>query len=323
MNLLVEHLFSGFFTQVGLVPVASDKNKNGCGFMMVPAPSIGEGYLLTYPVNPFCSITIYHLTFHKAIHYRYHHPAMLTISLSSPAVAKVVNDTDFQIAEQLLGYFLPDGEHECTLSPHCSIDSVGISFLPEFYEKRLSEFYERDFSDFPQIVEQINGNIKIPIVSSILREIASYTPITGTSELYYEAKILELIAELIEWHIRDSHSVSIKSIGDSDMEAIHRLSHFLQQHYCDALDVRSLARMCFMSKSKLSDLFRSIYGTTIVEFIKDLRVERAKDLLANSSYTIKEISSIVGYAQQSSFTYVFKGKTNTTPKEYRKMAQRK
>ena len=200
---------------------------------------------------------------------------------------------------------------------------MGISFLPEFYEKRLSEFYERDFSDFPQIVEQINGNIKIPIVSSILREIASYTPITGTSELYYEAKILELIAELIEWHIRDSHSVSIKSIGDSDMEAIHRLSHFLQQHYCDALDVRSLARMCFMSKSKLSDLFRSIYGTTIVEFIKDLRVERAKDLLANSSYTIKEISSIVGYAQQSSFTYVFKGKTNTTPKEYRKMAQRK
>ena len=132
-----------------------------------------------------------------------------------------------------------------------------------------------------------------------------------------------MIAELIEWHIRDSHSVSIKSIGDSDMEAIHRLSHFLQQHYCDALDVRSLARMCFMSKSKLSDLFRSIYGTTIVEFIKDLRVERAKDLLANSSYTIKEISSIVGYAQQSSFTYVFKGKTNTTPKEYRKMAQRK
>ena len=102
MNLLVEHLFSGFFTQVGLVPVASDKNKNGCGFMMVPAPSIGEGYLWTYPVNPFCSITIYHLTFHKAIHYRYHHPAMLTISLSSPAVAKVVNDTDFQIAEQLL-----------------------------------------------------------------------------------------------------------------------------------------------------------------------------------------------------------------------------
>ena len=209
MNLLVEHLFSGFFTQVGLIPATSDKNKNGCGFMMVPVPSIGEGYLWTYPVNPFCSITIYHLTFHKAVHYRYHHPAMLTISLSSPTVAKVVNDTDFQMPEQLLGYFLPDGEHECTLSPHCLIDSVGISFLPEFYEKRLSEFYDRDFSDFPQIVEQINGNFNIPIVSSILREIASYTPTIGTSELYYEAKILELIAGLIEWHIRESHPISI------------------------------------------------------------------------------------------------------------------
>ena len=75
-----------------------------------------------------------------------------------------------------------------------------------------------------------------------------------------------------------------------------------------------------MSKSKLSDLFRSIYGTTIVEFIKDLRIERAKDLLANSSCTIKEISSIVGYVQQSSFTYVFKQKTGISPREYRKLS---
>lgn len=128
---------------------------------------------------------------------------------------------------------------------------------------------------------------------------------------------------MIEWHIRESHPISIKSIGDSDMEAIHRLGHFLQQHYCDTLDVHSLARMCFMSKSKLSDLFRSIYGTTIIEFIKDLRIERAKDLLINSTCTIKEISNIVGYAQQSSFTYVFKQKVGISPREYRKLSSRK
>ena len=107
------------------------------------------------------------------------------------------------------------------------------------------------------------------------------------------------------------------------MEAIHRLGHFLQQHYCDTLDVHSLARMCFMSKSKLSDLFSSIYGTTIIEFIKDLRIERAKDLLINSTCTIKEISNIVGYAQQSSFTYVFKQKVGISPREYRKLSSRK
>lgn len=323
MNLLAEHLYSGFFKQVGLEPAAPDKNKNKCGFTMIPNPSIGEGFHWTYPVNPFCSITIYHLTFYRAVHYRYHHPAMLTISLSSPTVAKIVTDTNSHQSEQLLGYYLPDGEHECTLPAHCSINSVGIAFLPEFYEKRLSDFYDRDFSDFPQIVERMNGNINIPVVSSILKEIASYTPTTGTSELYYEAKILELIAGLIEWHIRESHSASIKSIGDSDMEAIHRLGHFLQQHYCDALDVHSLARICLMSKSKLSDLFHSIYGVTIVEFITNMRIEQAKELLANSSCQIKEISSIVGYAQQSSFTYVFKKSTGLTPREYRKMVQGK
>ena len=245
------------------------------------------------------------------------------ISLSSPTVAKAVSDVGNEKKEQLLGYFLPEGEFEYSLPPFSSVDSISISFVPEFYEKRLSDIYERDFSDLPRIASYMDGSINIPVVSAALKEIAAYTPVVGTSELFYEAKVLEIIAGLIEWYTKNSQAQTVKSICDSDREALHRLSHFLQQNYCDTVDVQMLARMCQMSKSKLSDLFHSIYGVTIVEFITDLRVEQAKDLLANSSCQIKEISSIVGYAQQSSFTYVFKKCTGLTPREYRKMAQRK
>ena len=56
--------FSTFFNQIGLVPTSDHSVKNGCGFTMVPEPELGEGYLWTYPVNPFCSITIYHLKYY-------------------------------------------------------------------------------------------------------------------------------------------------------------------------------------------------------------------------------------------------------------------
>lgn len=323
MNPVIDHFFSNFFTQIGLKPDSSHGSKNGCGFMLIPDPSLGEGYLWTYPVNAFCSITIYHLTYHKDVHYCYHHPAMLVISCSSPSVAEAVSSSGNTNTEQLLGYFLPDGEHEYTIPKGASLDSVGITFLPEFYEKRLSSIYERDFSDLPEIVSMLDGNTEIPAVSLAFRQIAAYTPTVGTSELYYEAKILEMIAGLIEWHTFISKKPGVKSIADSDIEAMHRLVHFLQQHYCDNMDVQSLAKMCFMSKSKLSLLFRSVYGTSIVEFVQSLRIERAKELLAHSTYRIGEISSLVGYEQQSSFSGIFKEKTGVTPNQFRKSQKKK
>ena len=65
--------------------------------------------------------------------------------------------------------------------------------------------------------------------------------IIATSELFYEAKALELIACLVDWHIQESLSPSVRSICDADREAIHRLIHFLQQHYCESLDVKNLS----------------------------------------------------------------------------------
>ena len=93
----------GLFPQLGLTPEKSNSQNNGCGFTMVPNADLGNGYLWTYPVNPYFSVTIYHLTYYKEMHYRYHHPAMLVISLSSPIVAKAVSDKNSEQKEQLLG----------------------------------------------------------------------------------------------------------------------------------------------------------------------------------------------------------------------------
>ena len=78
------------------------------------------------------------------------------------------------------------------------------------------------------------------------------------------------------------------------------------------------ARMCNMSKSKLSELFHSIYGYTIVEFIKNCRIDKAKRLLLENDLSIQQIASAVGYSHQSSFTYIFKQHVGCTPREYRK-----
>lgn len=55
-----------------------------------------------------------------------------------------------------------------------------------------------------------------------------------------------------------------------------------------------------------------------VEYIQNLRVKKAKELLLNSNFTILQISQMVGYEHTSSFTKVFKNLEKISPVEFRK-----
>lgn len=308
-----------FFSQLRLQPAPRGmQKKEGQGFTMIPAAESGEGYFWTYPVNRACSIHVYQMSFRENVHYRYHHPASLTISLSSASVAAPVANVEQAGGNYLVGYFMPDGYHEYTIPKQADMYNIGISLLPEFYEKQLPAFCGQDFSMLPAMAAALDGKAEVPQLEAILRQIAAYTPRGGTSELYYESKIMELLAVLMEWHTLKNNTPTVRCVADSDREAIHRLVHFLQQHYCDHMELQQLSKMCCMSKSKLSYLFRLLYGCTISEFIQNQRIEYAKDLLCNSNYRMSEIARMVGYEQQSSFSGAFKQRTGITPNEFRR-----
>ena len=85
MDARFEQLCLGHLPQLGLRPACKGQEvKNGIGFTFVPDSEIGEGYLWTYPINSTCSLTIYDIIFHQDMSFRYHHPAALTIAVSSP-----------------------------------------------------------------------------------------------------------------------------------------------------------------------------------------------------------------------------------------------
>lgn len=79
--------------------------KNGVGFTFVPEPEVGEGYLWTYPINAACSLTIYDVVFHQDMSFRYHHPAALTVAVSSPSSAEPALTKHCTNPENLVGYF--------------------------------------------------------------------------------------------------------------------------------------------------------------------------------------------------------------------------
>ena len=239
---------------------------------------------------------------------------MLVLSQSSFYVARAIKNNSCNQKNQLIGYYLDNGEHEYTIPAGIWLDSVGVSIFPEYYEEYLPKIFHQDFSSLSEIVPRIGTDLFIPKISTILDDIATYTPTSEISELFYEAKILEIIAAFLSWKSNAVHNV----IDKEDSEALHRLGHYLEQNFSNPTNIQMYARMCNMSKSKLSEMFHSIYGCTIVEFIMNYRIDKAKRLLLENDLSIQQIATTVGYSHQSSFTYIFKQHVGCTPREYRK-----
>ncbi|MBB3125362.1 two-component system response regulator YesN [Paenibacillus rhizosphaerae] len=98
---------------------------------------------------------------------------------------------------------------------------------------------------------------------------------------------------------------------------IHRVSSYIEDQLPDIESVRLLAERFRISAGHLSVLFKKETGKTISDYVKDLRMKKAKDLLQDPTIKIYEVSERVGFQTQAYFTYQFKKVEGCTPMEYR------
>lgn len=85
----------------------------------------------------------------------------------------------------------------------------------------------------------------------------------------------------------------------------------------DEISLNTIAAEVGMSPSYFSSIFSKEMGKTFVEYLTEIRMDRAKELLMCSSMKTSEIAYEVGYKDPHYFSYIFKKTQNCTPKEFR------
>lgn len=85
----------------------------------------------------------------------------------------------------------------------------------------------------------------------------------------------------------------------------------------DEISLNTIAAEVGTSPSYFSSIFSKEMGKTFVEYLTEIRMDRAKELLMCSSMKISEIGYEVGYKDPHYFSYIFKKTQNCTPKEFR------
>lgn len=130
--------------------------------------------------------------------------------------------------------------------------------------------------------------------------------------------IIECITELKRSSYEYCKLVNESKKKDYMPEICKKCVEYINDHIQEKITVDDLTHLCGIHRNKLYDIFHSHFDMTISEYIEGERLRRAMVYLRSTNYTISEIASTLGYANQSHFTQIFKKHFGCTPGQYQK-----
>jgi len=137
--------------------------------------------------------------------------------------------------------------------------------------------------------------------------------ITGLNEAHTPENLLSglnmLLNELLE------QVAAAKEIKNSP--AIESACKFIKKNYTRDITLEDTAKQCRLSSFYFSKLFKREKGITFIEYLTLQRIKKAKKMLEENNYSIKEISGKIGYSDPNYFTKVFKKMESKSPSTYR------
>ena len=103
---------------------------------------------------------------------------------------------------------------------------------------------------------------------------------------------------------------------------INQAVQIIKTGYMHKISLEKVAGKLYINQSYLSMHFKHEMGVTFTDYLSEIRILESKELLANTNYSLMEVSMNCGFEDQSYFTKVFKKSQGCTPKEYRQAHQK-
>ena len=102
---------------------------------------------------------------------------------------------------------------------------------------------------------------------------------------------------------------------------VRSCEQWLGEHYRETGAIKQIVELASIPERTLKRRFKAATGNSLIEYLQNLRIEAAKQLLESGQLPVDEISVEVSYEDPSFFRRLFKRRTGLTPSQYRRMFQ--
>lgn len=128
------------------------------------------------------------------------------------------------------------------------------------------------------------------------------------------AYLIELIVKILRLMDRNRQS----NISQQNQRLVYQAVEYLRNNYKTDIRLDELAAKSFISKNYFSRLFKEVTGISFTDYVQNLRIDEACNLLKNTDMKVTDIAHQVGFKDMKFFYEVFKKLTGKTPGEFRK-----
>ncbi|WP_299780332.1 response regulator transcription factor [uncultured Formosa sp.] len=136
--------------------------------------------------------------------------------------------------------------------------------------------------------------------------------------LLIESTVQTILALEIQQHTDDVEFAKNRfgSLNKEEMETVKDVSLFITNYPEKQYTLKYLSTKSGLTPSKLQEGFKLLHDRTVTDFIRNVRVETAENLIKTTDLNISEIVYTVGLTSRSYFSKIFKEKYNCSPKQY-------
>lgn len=158
-----------------------------------------------------------------------------------------------------------------------------------------------------------------PALRAILHAIRHCSGQGELRRLYLAAKCNELFCETLRYRrdgdLLETHQNT--SLSEGDTRRLTAARRYVEEHATERPTLEQVARICGLSRPKLTSGFRTLFGCTVGDTMADARFAKATDLLLATDGNIDSIAFTVGFENAAAFSRAFCRRFGIGPSHYR------
>ncbi|MFD0860629.1 helix-turn-helix domain-containing protein [Sungkyunkwania multivorans] len=256
------------------------------------------------------------------------HPLKILFNRGNSFTYHLTNSTDDITIDRLEGAIIastPQKNHIFKIPANEPINMFSVEINRKLFEDKIADFILEMNDDLIDLFRDANGVNPFFYKGLYSYEIERLIEDFMDSEhegfmrwVFLEAKVYEIIVNQLKQYLDDLFEPEKRKIlRKATIEKIEKAVEIIEQEIDSMDSVSQLAKRVGLNQNNLQKGFKLLYAVSVKEYIRNYRIEKARQLMETTSLNITEITYKIGINSRSYFSKIFKQKYGVSPKLYK------
>jgi AraC-like DNA-binding protein len=256
------------------------------------------------------------------------HPLKLIFNRESTILHKFGDETEFSEINRLENVILssiPKQNHVFVLPGKSPLYLYSIEINRKLFEEKVEDFMPTMDDYLLELFRDVNGTNQFYHKEFYSMEIAGFLEEFSQCDfsdfmktVYREGKVYEILSHQLQQYKDDLKGPKDREIiRKATVEKVEKAVKILKVNLEKAMPIVSLAKQVGLNQNLLQKGFNRMYNLSVNEYVRNLRLEEARQLLETTDLNVSEICYRIGLSSRSYFSKQFKEKYGRSPTKYR------